>query len=87
MHSSVRFGINRETQHALLLGAGASISCGVLSAASYIWEWKRRIVLTNNPGLETQFAELSLPAIRSKIQRWLDAQGKYPRDGAREPAL
>lgn len=52
-------GINRETQHALLLGAGASISSGVPSAASCIWEWKRRIVLTNNPGLETQFAELS----------------------------
>lgn len=77
-------GINRETQHALLLGAGASISSGVPSAASCIWEWKRRIVLTNNPGLETQFAELSLPAIRSKIQRWLDTHGKYPRDGAAE---
>ena len=72
-------GINRATQHALLLGAGASISSGVPSAASCIWEWKRAIFLTRNPGLEAQFAELSLPAVRSKIQRWLDGQAIYPR--------
>src|SRR6266852_6510503 len=71
-------GINRATQHALLLGAGASISSGIPSAASCIWEWKRAIFLTRNPGLETQFAELSLPAVRSKIQRWLDGQRVYP---------
>jgi hypothetical protein len=71
-------GINRSTQHALLLGAGASISSGVPSAASCVWEWKRAIFLTKNPGLEAQFAELSLPAVRTKIQRWLDAQNIYP---------
>jgi len=71
-------GINRATQHALLLGAGASISSGVPSAASCIWEWKRAIFLTKNPGLEAQFAELSLPAVRAKIQRWLDSQSIYP---------
>jgi hypothetical protein len=68
-------GINSTTQHGLLLGAGASISSGVPSAASCIWEWKRAIFLTRNPGLETQFAELSLPAVRAKIQRWLDDRG------------
>ncbi len=50
-------GINRVTPHALLVGAGASISSGVPSAASCIWEWKRAIFLTRNPGLEVQFAE------------------------------
>jgi hypothetical protein len=61
-----------------MIGAGASISSGVPSAASCIWEWKRSIFLTTNAGLETQFAELSLPAVRAKIQRWLDAQRVYP---------
>jgi hypothetical protein len=75
-------GINRVTPHALLIGAGASISSGVPSAVSCIWEWKRAIFLTRNPGLEVQFAELSLPAVRQKIQRWLDAQRIYPADGA-----
>ena len=73
-------GINRTTQHGLLLGAGASISSGVPSAASCIWEWKRAIFLTRNPGLETQFAESPLPAVRAKIQRWLDDRGTYPRN-------
>jgi hypothetical protein len=73
-------GINKATPHAL--GAGASITSGVPSAASCIWEWKRSIFLTNNPGLEAQFSELSLPSVRSKIQRWLDSQRKYPANNA-----
>lgn len=77
-------GINKTTQHALFLGAGASISSGIPSAATCIWEWKRSIFLTKNPGLEGQFAELSLPSVRSKIQRWLDSQRKYPADGSPE---
>src|SRR6266404_7332496 len=71
-------GVNKATPHALFLGAGASITSGVPSAANCIWEWKRSIFLTNNPGLETQFSELSLPSVRQKIQRWLDVQGRYP---------
>jgi hypothetical protein len=73
-------GINKTSPHTLLIGAGASISSGVPSAASCIWEWKRSIFLTRNAGLEEQFAELSLPAVRAKIQRWLDAQRVYPPD-------
>ena len=71
-------GINKASRYALLLGAGASISSGVPSASSCIWEWKRSIFLTNNPGLETQFSELSLPSVRNKIQHWLDSQRIYP---------
>jgi NAD-dependent SIR2 family protein deacetylase len=75
-------GVNKATPHALFLGAGASITSGVPSAAGCISEWKRSIFLTNNPGLEAQFAELSLPATRKKIQRWLDLQGKYPEENS-----
>lgn len=71
-------GINKATPLALFLGAGASITSGVPSAANCIWEWKRSIFLTNNPGLEAQFSELSLPSVRQKIQHWLDLRGKYP---------
>jgi len=45
-------------------------------------EWKWRLFLTNHPGLEDQFSELSLPSVRERIQRWLDAQ-HYP--GAGDP--
>ena len=77
-------GINKASPHTLLLGAGASISSGVPSAASCIWEWKRSLFLTKNVGLEAQFAELSLPTIRAKIHRWLDAQRIYPPDTSPE---
>jgi hypothetical protein len=68
--------------HALFLGAGASITSGMPSAQMCIWEWKRDIFLTNNIGLETQFAELSLASVRERIQHWLNRQGLYPAQGA-----
>jgi hypothetical protein len=69
---------------ALFLGAGASTTSGIPSAEMCIWEWKRQIFLTNNPGLEDQFAELSLEIVRRKIQHWLDRQGDYPREQTSE---
>ena len=71
-------GVKRSTPHALFLGAGASVSSGIPSAQKCIWEWKRNIFLTNNPGFEEQFAELSLPSIQQRIQEWLDQQGNFP---------
>jgi hypothetical protein len=54
----------------------------VPSAQACIWEWKRDLFVTNNPGLEHQFAELSLPSVQQRIQHWLDKQGGYPSEGA-----
>jgi NAD-dependent SIR2 family protein deacetylase len=73
--------INRSIAHAFFLGAGASVSSGVPSAQMCIWEWKRDIFITNNPGLEDQFSELSLPGPRQKIQQWLNLQAVYPPEG------
>jgi hypothetical protein len=74
-------GANRMTPHALFLGAGASISSGMPSAQMCIWEWKRSIFLTNNIGLESQFSEITLTSVQTRIQRWLDRQGLYPQAG------
>jgi hypothetical protein len=75
-------GAARLTPHALFLGAGASITSGMPSAQMCIWEWKRSIFLTNNIGLESQFSEITLESVQSRIQRWLDRQGLYPEAGA-----
>ena len=75
-------GVNRARQHALFLGAGASVSSGVPSAEECIWEWKRNIFVTKNPGLEEQFSELSLPSVQSRIQEWLDREGTFPPAGS-----
>jgi hypothetical protein len=77
-------GVRRGTPIALFIGAGASTSSGIPSAQMCIWEWKRQIFLTNNPGLEDQFAELSLDGVRRRIQRWLDKQQTYPAENAPE---
>lgn len=68
----------------MFLGAGASTTSGVPSAQMCIWEWKRQIFLTNNPGLESQFAELSLDGVRRRIQAWLDRQGNFPAEDSPE---
>ncbi len=70
--------IKRTTPHTLFLGAGASVSSGVPSAEKCVWEWKRSIFVTNNPDLEEQFTELSLPSVRNRIQEWLDQRGTFP---------
>jgi hypothetical protein len=74
-------GVTRNSPHALFLGAGASITSGMPSAAMCIWEWKRDIFLTNNPGMEDHFSELSLPSVRERIQSWLDRKGSFPASG------
>ena len=77
-------GVRRSSPVCVFVGAGASVSSGVPSAEMCVWEWKRGIFLTNNPGLEDQFAELSLPGVRRRIQRWLDEQVRFPLVGAPE---
>lgn len=77
-------GVAKSSPQALFLGSGASISSGIPSAERCIWEWKCNIFLTNNPGLERQFSEISLPNVQQKIQDWLDSKGMYPSRGALE---
>ena len=77
-------GVNRGSPHALFLGAGASMSSGVPSAGACIWQWKKSIFCTNNPGVEEQVSELSLPAIQDRIDRWLKLNGYFPGVGQDE---
>ena len=73
-------GVNHRSSYALFLGAGASMSSGVPSAKACIWQWKKSIFCTNNPGLEEQVSELSLPAVGERIDRWLQVNGFFPVD-------
>jgi hypothetical protein len=76
--------LRRSEPHGLFLGAGASITSGILSAESCIWEWKRQIFVTRNPGLEAQFRDTSLPSVRDRLQTWLDKEGGYRPMGSAE---
>lgn len=70
--------VNKNSPHVLFLGAGASVSSGVPTAYNCIWDWKKRIFLSKNPGLDARFFDVSLSSSRQKIQQWLDAEGCYP---------
>ena len=76
--------VNKGRPICMLLGAGASITSGMLSAEHCIWEWKKDIFITNNPILRDTVGELSLPGTRQKIQKWLDLRGSFPQEGSSE---
>lgn len=77
-------GVNHRSPHAPFLCAGASMSSGVPSAEACIWQWKKSIFCTNNPGLEEQVSELSLSAVQDRIDRLLKVNGFFPADGQDE---
>ncbi|NCI46735.1 SIR2 family protein [Sediminibacterium soli] len=75
---------NTDTSHVLLLGAGASISSGIQSAADCIWEWKKNIFLSQNPHLPKEYNEYKSETVQRSVQKWLDIQGRFPKEGASE---
>ena len=75
---------NIDTPHSLLLGAGASIESGIPSATDCIWDWKREIYLSKNPGSIGNFDNSKSEAVRRVIQRWIDAQNIYPAENSAE---
>jgi len=70
--------VNTNTAHALLLGAGASVSSNIPSATDCIWEWKKDIFVTKNPQNADRFANHRDEQVRQYIQRWLDNEGSFP---------
>lgn len=75
---------NTDIGHVFLLGAGASISSGVQSADDCIWEWKKNIFITKNPNLAKQYSEYKSETVKKAIQKWLDSEGIYPKQGSAE---
>lgn len=75
---------NIGTPHALLLGAGASVESGVQSAADCIWEWKKEIFLSQNPGMVGTYDNAKQDNVRRVIQRWINTQNSYPPENSPE---
>lgn len=69
---------NRDVEHAVLLGAGASITSGIQSAYDCIWEWKKDIFLSKNSHLAYQNKNIKSDTVCKAIQLWLDNEGSYP---------
>lgn len=77
------FKQNLDTPCAFLLGAGASISSGVMSAGDCIWDWKKQIYLSQN-STHSSFLDIHSDTSKEKIQQWLDEQGGYPKLNSEE---
>ncbi len=75
---------NTDTNHAILIGAGASITSNVQSATDCIWEWKRNIFITKNPGLTKQYTPFTSETVQRALQKWLDTEGIYPAENSKE---
>ena len=60
------------------LGAGASISSGIMSGGQMIWDFKRKIFCVENKMSEAAFPDMSKEAVQKKIQVYLDAKGGHP---------
>ena len=63
--------VNKNSPHAILLGAGASLSSGVPSAGQCVSDWKKEIFVTNNPVTQDLVAEHSVTAVQRRIDTWL----------------
>lgn len=69
----------------LFFGAGTSITSGIASAWQCIWDWKREIYLTAQPGISPiLLGDSTLPHVQRRIQAWLDTQEAFPREGDNE---
>lgn len=77
------FKQNKDGSFAFLLGAGASITSGIQSAEDCVWDWKKRIYISNNPSCES-FLDIHTDCCKKNIQMWLDEQGIYPKEGSQE---
>lgn len=75
---------NVDIPHSFLIGAGASISSGILSANDCIWEWKKDIYLSKNANAPDFYKNVKNESVRLSIQNWLDRDGHYPLKNSEE---
>ena len=75
---------NIDTPHSVLLGAGASVESGIQSAADCVWEWKKEIFLSRNPGMVGTYDNPKQDNVRRVIQSWIDTQNSFPTENSTE---
>ena len=56
------------------LGAGASVSSGLPTAGTLIWDCKRRIYCSENRVPPSRFPDLEHPSFRAEVQSYFDSQ-------------
>lgn len=72
------FQIKPQKSVSFLLGAGASISSGILSGGQMVWDFKRRIYCAEKNLPPQLYSDLSKKQIQDEIQAYFDSKGGYP---------
>lgn len=68
------FSVKPNGSMSLLLGAGASISSGILSGGQMIWDFKREIYCNENKISKLEFPDLQKKTYRTKYKSILMQQ-------------
>lgn len=64
------------------LGAGASASAGLPTAMDMIWEFKKKLFVSQRRGSADAIVDLSQPNVRARLQAHIDSLGHIPQSGA-----
>ena len=64
-----------------LLGAGASASAGVPTAADMIWDFKQQLFVSQRRVPRHEVSDLSNPMVRNRLQSHVDSLGLLPSPG------
>lgn len=64
-----------------LLGAGASASAGVPTAADMIWDFKQQLFVSQRRVPRHEVSDLSNPMVRNRLQSHIDSLGLLPSPG------
>jgi hypothetical protein len=72
----------RTARLSWFLDAGASAAAGIPTAGAMIWDFKRLLYCSAERKPIESCADLNDPVLRARLQRYFDASGEYPRQGA-----
>lgn len=78
------FKVKPNNIMSFLLGAGASVSSGIMSGGQMVWDFKRSLYCTENNLRTNNYADLSKKYLQKEIQTYFDSIGEYPSFGSIE---
>lgn len=72
------FKVKPNNSMSFLLGAGTSVSSGIMSGGQMVWDFKRSIVCTEKNLKTDLYADLSKEQLQKEIQSYFDSKGGFP---------
>ena len=74
----------RSSQIMWFLGAGASRAAGIKTAGDMIWDFKRRLYISEKKSSALSITDISDRRVQKKLQDYFDNKGSFPPAGSEE---